>query len=407
MKFRAFILFGIMVFYSFSIYADENIRSIVLKLDTLEHYKEFRHQSICIPRAVKIWGEGKLEPDSILYEMSLQKKEDMTCGTSPLTINILVEKKEKAIQVSVLKRLNRIVENDIILLYHVDSLNVWGRNLSVPRVEINVPFCINNEVQTECVDIYLIPSRLGVNFHNEQVQALPLLISMERCRKANFEGHTFYFAKDDYVKMDEKAVRIYISKGGVYHADEYVHMNGTKMDKKEVYHLGDTVQVNEHFYKLCCLTENWKRFYMREIIDIDTNPVEKLLPAGILEKLNPFFDEEKEYMLIDFWGTWCNPCIKGLPELKNLYESIRNEYGFVSVCFDEPDNFEKAKRIFEAQHIAWKQMFEDVRKGNDTITRSLKINTFPSVVLIDRKGKIMFQGKGQKGFEELKKLLFE
>lgn len=344
MKFRASILFCVMVFYSFSIYADENIRSIVLKLDTLEHYKEFRHQSICIPRAVKIWGTDKLEPDSILYEMLLQEKEDMICGTAPLTINVLVVKKEKTVRVLMLKRLNRIVQNDIIFSYHVDSLNVWGRNLSVPRVEINVPFCINNEVQTECVDIYLIPSRLGINFHNEQVQALPLLISMERCRKAIFEGHTFYFAKDDY---------------------------------------------------------------MREIIGIDTNPVEKMLPAGILEKLNPFFDKGKEYMLIDFWGTWCNSCIKGLPELRTLYELIRNKYDLVSVCFDEPDNFEKAKRIFEDQHIEWKQIFEDVRKGSDTITRTLGISTFPSVVLIDRKGKIMFQGKGQKGFEELKKLLLE
>lgn len=407
MKFRTSILFCIMVFYSFSIYADENARSIVLKLDTLEHYKEFRHQSICIPRAVKIWGTDKLEPDSILYEMLLQEKEDMTCGTAPLTINVLVVKKEKTVQLLMLKRLNRIVQNDIIFSYHVDSLNVWGRNLPVPRVEINVPFCINNEVQTECVDIYLIPSRLGINFHNEKVQALPLLISMERCRKAIFEGHTFYFAKDDYARTDEKAARIYISKDGIYHADEYVHMNGARIAKKKVYHLGDTVQVNEHFYKLCSLTENWKRFYMREIIGIDANPVEKMLPAGILEKLNPFFDKGKEYMLIDFWGTWCNSCIKGLPELRTLYESIRNKYGFVSVCFDEPDNFEKAKRIFEDQHIEWKQIFEDVRKGSDTITRTLGISTFPSVVLIDRKGKIMFQGKGQKGFEELKKLLLE
>lgn len=407
MKFRAFILFCIMIFCSFSICADENIRSIVLKLDTLEHYKEFRYQSICVPRAVKIWNTGNLEPDSILYEMLLQKKEDMTCGTPPLTINILVEKKEKKIRVSVLKRLNRIVENDIILLYHVDSLNVWDRNLLVPRVEINVPFCINNAVQTECVDIYFIPSRLGINFHNEQVQALPLLISMERIRKANFEGYTFYFAKDDYVRTNEKAVRIYISKDGVFHADEYVHMKGMRIEKKTVYHLGDTVRVNEHFYKLCCLTENWEHFYMREIIDIDTNPAEKLLPVCILEKLNPFFGEEKEYMLIDFWGTWCNPCIKGLPELRALYELVRNKYVFVSVCFDEPNNFEKAKQIFEGQHIDWKQIFEDVRKGSDNITRSLKINTFPSVLLIDRKGKIMFQGKGQKGFEELKKLLLE
>nr|WP_255508666.1 TlpA disulfide reductase family protein [Bacteroides sp. GM023] len=112
-------------------------------------------------------------------------------------------------------------------------------------------------------------------------------------------------------------------------------------------------------------------------------------------------------MLIDFWGTWCNPCIKGLPELRALYELVRNKYVFVSVCFDEPNNFEKAKQIFEGQHIEWKQIFEDVRKGSDAITRSLKINTFPSVLLIDRKGKIMFQGKGQKGFEELKKLLLE
>lgn len=394
-----------MTLMSFKVFANDH-NPIILKLDTLDRYNEFRYHTIEIPTAIKTWSVNKLEIDSILYECILQDKSgDITCKQRPLKMNILVKKDQDSIQISILKRLNYIIANDIILSYDISTIESWNKSNLVPHVEIDIPFCINNITQTERVDFYLIPHNMGINFQNEWSQQLPLLISMARYRKVDFEGYTLYFTKDDYIKTNIETTKIYVSKNDIYHVNEYTDMDGIKIDSKEMYHFGDTIRINNCFYKLCNITNNWDSVQICKISNVQQ--LEKLLPDNILQEVIPYFGIGKEHLLIDFWGTWCAPCIKELPELLKLYEKVQDKYNFVSICFDESSNFERAKQIFKKNNISWSQIFDNQSDNMNSITGKLGINTFPSFILIDRKGKILFKGEGQNGFEKIKKLLTE
>jgi len=109
-------------------------------------------------------------------------------------------------------------------------------------------------------------------------------------------------------------------------------------------------------------------------------------------------------VLLDFWATWCPPCVFEMPRLKALHEKYR-EKGFVIVGISL-DESESALRNFIKQHsIAWVQLFDG--KGWETaLAEKFGIDSVPTMYLLDAEGKII--GSNHEGLvleEQLGKLL--
>jgi len=87
-------------------------------------------------------------------------------------------------------------------------------------------------------------------------------------------------------------------------------------------------------------------------------------------------------VLIDFWATWCGPCVRALPEMKKLDEAYR-EKGLVviGVSRDKPGDEEKIQKLFEKHQLAYPTGI-DV----DKIADDYKVRGIPCLVLVDRNG---------------------
>lgn len=68
------------------------------------------------------------------------------------------------------------------------------------------------------------------------------------------------------------------------------------------------------------------------------------LPTDLRDQLLKYFDESSDYLVIDFWGSWCTPCIEAMPEAKAIYEQVRGNTSFLGVCMDQTANFDVAKK---------------------------------------------------------------
>ncbi|MXW07119.1 MAG: TlpA family protein disulfide reductase [Gammaproteobacteria bacterium] len=94
----------------------------------------------------------------------------------------------------------------------------------------------------------------------------------------------------------------------------------------------------------------------------------------------------KDMVLIDFWASWCGPCIATFPELKKLHAAYTDEnFEIVGVSVD--DNLEDWSGGVEDHQLPWVQLGElkDADNGSP-VSVSYGINFIPSTFLIDSQG---------------------
>ena len=90
-----------------------------------------------------------------------------------------------------------------------------------------------------------------------------------------------------------------------------------------------------------------------------------------------------KYVLLDFWGSWCGWCIKGMPDMKKAYEKYKAKMEIVGV--DCGDTEEKWKKAVEEHQLPW----INVRNAGDPDVSILyAVSGYPTKILIDPEGKI-------------------
>ena len=105
-----------------------------------------------------------------------------------------------------------------------------------------------------------------------------------------------------------------------------------------------------------------------------------------------------KYVLLDFWGTWCAPCMKIMEDIKKLHENFDGKsISMIGVCYD--DNVAKVKTFIQKRQIGWNQIFD--RRDKSELGKLFEVTAYPSFILIDPQGKIVFRDEGINGFERL------
>jgi thiol-disulfide isomerase/thioredoxin len=95
-------------------------------------------------------------------------------------------------------------------------------------------------------------------------------------------------------------------------------------------------------------------------------------------------------VLLDFWATWCIPCIKGLPDLKALAQRMAGE-PFILVGVSEDARREDAAAFVKKNGLSWMQAWD----GTGTIGGGLfKVEDLPTQVLLDHEGAFLYRQRG-------------
>ena len=100
-----------------------------------------------------------------------------------------------------------------------------------------------------------------------------------------------------------------------------------------------------------------------------------------------FEDLRGRVVLLDFWATWCAPCLAELPRLRRLHEELEDAgLTLVGVSLDamEPRRFASWTR---RQRVTWPQV-RDGRSYGGALPRLFGIEQLPATVLVDRDGRM-------------------
>lgn len=98
-------------------------------------------------------------------------------------------------------------------------------------------------------------------------------------------------------------------------------------------------------------------------------------------------DYKGRVVLLDFWATWCGPCIAELPNVQRAYKT-HHDAGFdiLSVSLDR--NKETLRRFVEREGLGWTHVYNaDNRPGEDPAS-IYGVRAIPTMVLIGRDGKV-------------------
>lgn len=91
-------------------------------------------------------------------------------------------------------------------------------------------------------------------------------------------------------------------------------------------------------------------------------------------------------LLIDFWATWCPPCMAEIPNVKAVYERY-NKQGFEIIGVSADETRADLERVVKAKGMTWPQHFEG-RTGEVPNLRRYGVQHFPSMWLVDKQGVI-------------------
>jgi len=116
----------------------------------------------------------------------------------------------------------------------------------------------------------------------------------------------------------------------------------------------------------------------------------------------------KKLTVLDFWATWCKPCVRAIPKLVKLHEQYKAQgVEFIGINVDGTRNLPKVKPFAHSLNIAYPVLLD----VNNELMNKLKVTAMPTLLIVDANDEIVFFHQGYRPGDEkmledeIKKLL--
>ena len=98
-------------------------------------------------------------------------------------------------------------------------------------------------------------------------------------------------------------------------------------------------------------------------------------------------DYRGKLVLLDFWATWCGPCITELPNLKEVYEKYHDS-GFEIIGISLDSDEAALREFIKENRLTWRQVF-DGKRWESPLVQQYGIRGIPAQFLIDQEGRVI------------------
>ncbi len=111
------------------------------------------------------------------------------------------------------------------------------------------------------------------------------------------------------------------------------------------------------------------------------------------------------YLLVDFFGSWCGPCIANFPKLKKVQEKFsRFNFQIIGIADEKDSSFTALKKLVAKEQLKWEVIIQNKQTSYEIMNMS-KVHMFPTYLLISPDNKVLFECGGGEDFGELERML--
>ena len=103
-------------------------------------------------------------------------------------------------------------------------------------------------------------------------------------------------------------------------------------------------------------------------------------------------------IVVDFWATWCKPCIKELPYVQRMHDELSEEgLQVLAVTIDSPKTQSRVRPFIKSKHYGFRVVLD---ASQDVFRKLQGKGSVPYVVVLDREGYIRYRHTGYRPGDE-------
>lgn len=250
------------------------------------------------------------------------------------------------------------------------------------------------------------------SFSNYQVDGSAFYKDFEQCRKvsASFEEGVKNLQRDYSAKMEqganpdslEKVINKAYEELKANLSDATLKYIKAHPDMEACVSMLDNVDVENYKELLAALSPAVREGRMKGLVDHFADYAQKALEREAAKKntvegnVAPDFTLKSidgknislsslkgKVVVLDFWGSWCGWCIKGMPKMKEYYAKYKGKLEILGI--DCNDTEQKWRDAVKKHELPWLHVRNE---GNPDVTVLYGISGFPTKIVVDAEGKI-------------------